>query len=92
MLTQLMTLLAARENGMSLFEISRALHAQPSAVFGMLTLLVQKGKLAEIGPDGRYCAACGIQSQCNLLAARGRRYVMCPDRNAPPANPGMRGQ
>ena len=76
MLAQLLALLWSEENGLSLAEISRALDAQPSAVLCMLALLVQKGKLVEIGPDGKCCAACGLESECNLLAARGKRYVV----------------
>lgn len=79
MLTQLITLLENRENGLSLHEISRGLNAQPSAVQSMLDLLVHKGRLVEIGPDGKCCTDCGLGSQCNLLAARGKRYVVMPD-------------
>jgi hypothetical protein len=75
MLNQLINLLATKENGLSLAEISREMKAQPSAVMSMIDLLVQKGKLVEIGPDGKYCGACGLQSDCNLLKARGKRYV-----------------
>lgn len=76
MLNQLINLLATKENGLSLAEISREMNAQPSAVMSMIDLLVQKGKLVEIGPDGKYCGACGLQSDCNLLKARGKRYVV----------------
>ena len=76
MLTHLTELLASKESGLSLAEISRTLNAQPSAVLAMLTLLVQKGRLIEIGPDGGTCAGCGSQSDCNLLAARGKRYAL----------------
>jgi len=76
MLAQLVTLLEKKENGLSLAEISRAMNAQPSAVLCMIELLVQKGKLLEIGPDGGSCAACGVQSECSLLAARGKRYLL----------------
>jgi hypothetical protein len=76
MLNQLVTLLEEKENGLSLAEISREMKAQPSAVLCMINLLVQKGKLAEIGPDGKNCGACGIQSECNLLVARGKRYAI----------------
>ena len=76
MLNQLINLLATKENGLSLAEISREMKAQPSAVMSMIDLLVQKGKLVEIGPDGKYCGACGLQSDCNLLKARGKRYVV----------------
>ena len=76
MLTQLVKLLEDKESGLSLSEISRAMNAQPSAILSMIDLLVQKGKLLEIGPDGQCCNTCGIQSECNLLKARGKRYVV----------------
>jgi hypothetical protein len=75
MLPQLINLLENKENGLSLSEISRAMNAQPTAVMSMIHLLVQKGKLVEIGPDGKYCNTCGFESQCSLLAARGKRYA-----------------
>jgi len=76
MLTQLIDLLESKENGMSLSEISRAMNAQPSAVLSMIDLLLKKGKLLEIGPDGKCCSTCGLESECNLLAIRGKRYVV----------------
>ncbi len=78
MFAQLIHLLESKENGLSLAEISRAMDAQPSAVLSMISLLVQKGKLIEIGPDGKCCSTCGYESQCNLLAARGKRYMVAP--------------
>ena len=75
MLTQLVTILESKENGLSLSEISRAMNAQPTAVMPMIRLLVQKGKLLEIGPDNKCCTTCGFESDCSLLAARGKRYV-----------------
>ena len=76
MLTQLIKLLETKESGLSLSEISRALNAQPSATMSMIEALVQKGKLIEIGPDGECCTTCGLESDCNLLKARGKRYVV----------------
>jgi Mn-dependent DtxR family transcriptional regulator len=81
MLTQLVKLLEDQENGLSLSEISREMKAQPTAVLSMIDLLVQKGKLLEIGPDGNCCTTCGIQSECNLLVARGKRYMVTPREN-----------
>lgn len=78
MFAQLVSLLESRENGLSLSEISRAMEVQPSAVMAMICLLVQKGKLIEIGPDGKCCSTCGYESECNLLAARGKRYMVAP--------------
>ncbi|RJP55729.1 MAG: hypothetical protein C4557_00935 [Anaerolineaceae bacterium] len=77
MLSQLVNLLENKKDGLSLFEISRLMNAQPSAVRAMLELLVQKGRLAEVGPDGKVCAACGLESNCQLLALKGKRYVVC---------------
>lgn len=76
MLAQLLKLLANKESGLSLSEISRDMNAQPSAVMSMIEMLVQKGKLLEIGPDGKCCTSCGLESECNLLKARGKRYVV----------------
>jgi hypothetical protein len=76
MLTELVTLLASKENGLSLSEISRAMNAQPTAVLAMIRLLVQKGKLLEIGPDNKCCTTCGFESDCSLLATRGKRYTV----------------
>jgi len=76
MLTKLMKLLENKESGLSLSEISRELKAQPSAVLSMIELLVQKEKLVEIGPDGKCCTTCGLESDCNLLKARGKRYAV----------------
>jgi len=39
-------------------------------------MLVQKGKLVEVGPDGECCTTCGLQPECNLLAPRGKRYTV----------------
>jgi hypothetical protein len=76
MLTQLVALLKNKESGLSLSEISRTLNAQPSAVMSMIGLLVQRGRLIEIGPDGKCCTTCGMEANCNLLAARGKRYAV----------------
>lgn len=75
MLSHLVKLLEDKENGLSLSEISREMKAQPSAVLSMIDLLVKKGRILEIGPDNKICTTCGLQSDCNLLAARGKRYV-----------------
>lgn len=75
MLSQLLAILENNKEGMSLREISRAINAQPSAILPMLDLLVRKGRVFEIGPDGKLCAECGLEADCNLLAVRGKRYI-----------------
>ena len=76
MLTQLVELLQDKENGLSLSEISREMKAQPSAILSMIDLLVKKGRILEIGPDNKVCTTCGFESECSLLAARGKRYIV----------------
>ena len=78
MLTQLVELLKDKENGLSLSEISREMKAQPSAILSMIDLLVKKGRVLEIGPDNKVCTTCGFESECSLLAARGKRYIVTP--------------
>lgn len=69
-------MLAQHENGLNLAQMSRALHAEPSAVQGALQWLVNKGRVVALGPDNGVCTTCGTQAQCQLLAARGVRYVL----------------
>ncbi len=78
MLTRLITLLENAPRGLSLAEISRVLGAQPAAVAGMLDWLARTGRLTVVGPDGGYCAACGLEGQCNLLVVHGKRYLAIP--------------
>jgi hypothetical protein len=75
MLGTLLELFESRENGLSLAEISREMKSQPTAVKSMIDLLIRKGKILEVGPDNKVCSTCGLESQCSLLAARGKRYV-----------------
>lgn len=76
MVTQLLDTLARHERGLNLTQLSRALHAEPSAVQGALQWLVNKGRVVEIGQDNGVCTTCGAQTQCQLLAARGVRYAL----------------
>lgn len=77
MLTHLLELLSGKHDGMSLAEISREMQAQPSAVKAMLDLLVARGRVLEVGPDLKVCSTCGQEASCSLLAARGKRYMVC---------------
>jgi hypothetical protein len=77
MLTALMRVLERRrQGGLTLSEIGREMGAQPSAILPMIELLVKKGRLIELGPDGGFCGNCRLQSDCTLLAARGSRYLV----------------
>jgi len=79
-LMQLVALLEKSHGRFSLDDLSRALEVPPGALAGMVETLVRKGVLLEIGPDGGWCAACGLRNECNLLAVHGARYVVVRDR------------
>ena len=87
MLTRLLALLQNTPCGLSLAEISRALDAQPAAVAGMLDWLARAGRLIEVGPDGGYCASCGLEGQCQLLTVHGKRYIAATQAQGAPARP-----
>ena len=92
MLTRLIALLQDAPRGLSLTQISRALDAQPAAVAGMLDWLARAGRLIEVGPDGCFCASCGLEGQCQLLTVHGKRYVVAPrvTGDAPATDGGLR--
>lgn len=74
MLTQILAELAAHPSGLELRVLSRRLGVQPSALEGMLALLVRKGRLRLVAPTA--CAACAAAGECNLLASQGPRYLL----------------
>ncbi len=77
-LSELLRLLETHRGGLGLSELSDALNAEPSAVEGMLQMLVQRGRVIVVGADGGVCASCGMQERCNLLATHQTRYVVMP--------------
>jgi len=74
MLSQLIHLLEENQGQIDLVAIGRSLDAQPSAVAGMLNMLVRKGRVVEIGPDCGACDSCGLSNRCTLPARRIKRY------------------
>lgn len=78
MLTELLSLLEQSQGELDLQAISRQLGAEPSAVAGMIEMLVRKGRLAEVGAACGFCPACNLRSACRLPAKRARQYVLNP--------------
>jgi hypothetical protein len=76
MLSKLLDLLEENQGEMDLDSLSRQLDAQPSAVAGMFQLLIQKGRVVEIGPDCGPCNTCKLDSQCTLSVRRSKRYQL----------------
>lgn len=75
-LRQLQALLRAADGPRRVEELARALNAQPGAVFGMLELLVRRGRVLVIGPDDKPCNDCPLQSACTLPVTHGTRYAL----------------
>ena len=74
MLTELLHLLEQNHAEYDLQELGRILGVQPSAVAGMLELLVRKGRVVEMGADCGICDTCGIRSHCDIPVTRAKRY------------------
>ena len=79
MLTELLFLLEKDQAEYNLQELGRLLDAQPSAVAGMLEMLIHKGRVVEMGADCGVCDTCGIRGQCDIPVIRARRYKIRTD-------------
>lgn len=84
MLGKILAYLETERRAVSIAEMSRALHAQPGAIAGMLDLLVRKGRVIEIGAGrrGEFCEECAWQSTCALLTAPIKRYILAQARQS----------
>ena len=76
MLIHLLELFEHNQGGLGLHELSRQLDLSPGAVQGMLELLVRRGRLTQLGPDGGCCTDCTARGECNLLVWNRVRYVV----------------
>jgi hypothetical protein len=88
MLSELIQLLEENDGQVDLAAVSRRLNAQPSAVSGMLEMLVRKGRVVEIAPTCGICDSCALSSNCTLPARRIKRYEIVrrrPSRDHSPA-------
>lgn len=80
MLTRVLDLLAEQQGGLGIMEISRRLKLPPPVLEGMLTTLVQRGRLIPLCADATPCGACPLRPECNLLAGQNTRYIVAPRR------------
>ncbi len=79
MLRELITLVDASDGCLSIGELSRRLHAEPSAVEGMVQTLLQRGRLLSLDGAGSLpCETCGASEGCALASFRNKRYVVAP--------------
>jgi hypothetical protein len=79
MLRELLTLIEANDGCLSVGELSRRLHAEPSAVEGMVQTLLARGRLLSLdGAGSPPCESCGASEGCALAAFRNKRYVVAP--------------
>lgn len=73
MLARLMQLLEQSQGQIDLPELGQQLHAQPTAVAGMIDTLVRMGRLAEVRPACVDCPACAMRDRCILPLTQPRR-------------------
>ncbi len=78
MLRELIRLIEDTEGCMSIPELSRQLHAEPSAVEGMMQTLRDRGRLLVVDGEATPCEACGSREGCTLASLRNRKYVVAP--------------
>ena len=74
MLKHLTQLIEQTEGELTLAQLSRELGASPSAVAGMLEILIHKGRIIELDADCGICETCILQPNCTLAIKRARRY------------------
>ena len=74
MLSELLHLLEQSQTEYNLQELGYKLGAQPSAVAGMLEMLVYKGRVVELGTDCGVCDSCGLKGHCEIDVRRAKRY------------------
>lgn len=74
MLTELLRLLEQNQGQLDLAELSQQLNAQPSAVAGMLEMLIRKGRIDEMGGNCGTCQTCVLRNECDLPANRAKRF------------------
>ncbi len=67
MLSEILKAFEESKGPMDLKELSRQLGTEPSALGGMLGLLVRQGKLREIKPGSEVCRHCSSRSSCGHL-------------------------
>lgn len=76
MLHQLLHLLETNQRSCQIEELSRALHAQPTAVEAMLDTLVRRGRVIVIEAGSQTCNACALRGKCDLPVVKGKRYAL----------------
>jgi DNA-binding IclR family transcriptional regulator len=86
LLVAILETLQQAEYPLSLNDLSRHLNVEPSALQGMLDLLVHRGRLRVLGPlDGTQCATLGCwgcsasgPARCPLVFNEPTRYEVIP--------------
>lgn len=93
MLRALLDALERGGGGVGLPALSRQIGVEPAVVRGMLALLVQQGRVIEIGPDDGVCSRCPLQNGCHLLNGLNTRFMLVQRQRLPtPPAPDERRQ
>lgn len=83
MLTRILNLFAENPKPLCVEEVAHSLHADASAVEGMLTALTRMGRLVEVEAENS-CEDCPLRSLCLPKPHRQRTFQLA-DANAEPA-------
>ncbi len=81
----LQTILAAfrqHDSIVSLATLSRQLGVEPSALEGMLTTLIRKGRIAEVTHDQGACHHCLLHEHCNPGTATTQKLYVLAEKTA----------
>jgi Mn-dependent DtxR family transcriptional regulator len=81
MISELLQVLERNQGELDLTQLGRQMQSQPSAVAGMIEMLVRKGRLIEVASTCGVCETCGIENQCAGSATMGKRYVVARRRS-----------
>lgn len=74
MLSQLIQILEQNQGDLDLNLVSQQIGTQPSVVAGMLQLLVQKGRIDQLGANCGPCEGCKLMNGCPGVVSGVKRY------------------
>ncbi len=78
MLKQILAEFEQRPTSLCLDELSQKLTIAPSALEGMLDMLVQKGRLLEISATHNACEICPARAGCVIINTSAKSYILAP--------------
>jgi hypothetical protein len=78
MLKQILAEFEQSPTMLCLDELSQKLAVTPSALEGMLDMLVRKGRLLEISAAHSACTSCPARAGCVIIRSSAKSYILAP--------------